>query len=118
MTTRRPETTTKTDDMSPDRPDYGTCPLCGYLMLPILELPPCGHDTDPQRAPLEAIGHIYAWTRTWHNQHHSTLIAMADLFNGRLRITAPVTNTETVEIGDPVSVGIGSETPYILITER
>jgi len=32
--------------------EYGTCPVCGTMMLPVLEMSPCGHDAPPVRAPL------------------------------------------------------------------
>lgn len=103
--------------MNGDWPDYGTCPVCGYMMMPILELMPCGHDAVPQRAPLDSVGQVYSWTRSWHGEGLSTLIAMADFFEGRLRITAPVVNAESVEVGDTIAARASDEGPYVLVVE-
>jgi uncharacterized OB-fold protein len=100
--------------MSTKRPDYGTCPTCGSLMLPVLALPPCGHDAPTTVTPLEGTGQVYSWTRAWSGED-STLMAMADFFDGRLRVTAPVVGTEAIAIGDRVEAVIGDDTPVVLV---
>jgi len=93
--------------------DYGTCPTCGYVMLPVLPLSPCGHDEQPVFRPLNELGTVYSWTtvRLGEEMQEQTL-AMADFLNGQLRVTAPVLNSNRVAIGDNVRVTVGRDTPY------
>lgn len=93
--------------------EYGTCPQCGDLSFPVLPLSPCGHGDEPQRRPLDEAGVVYSWTRVWAGDE-STLMAMADFLEGRLRVTAPVMDAEEIEIGAPVRVCPGLDTPYAM----
>ena len=104
--------------MSEERPKVGTCPTCGMRMVPVLELPPCGHDATPSIAPLDSPGVVYSWTRIWSSADASTLMVMADFFDGGLRITAPLVGAEHVEIGDQVNAVVGTETPVVLAAIR
>lgn len=93
--------------------EYGTCPTCGYVMLPVLPLSPCGHDDQPVLTPLDEPGVVYSWTtvRPGEEEPGKTL-AMADFLDGRLRVTAPVLDGGGVAIGDQVKVTIGWDTPF------
>lgn len=104
--------------MTSERPNVGTCPTCGVRMLPVLTLPPCGHDTPPSIAPLDAPGVVYSWTRVWPSSDESRLMVMADFFDGDLRITAPLVGADTVAIGDQVHAVVGTETPVVLSPDR
>jgi uncharacterized OB-fold protein len=83
-------------------PDFATCTDCGKRMLPVLDLPPCGHDAPQEIAPLDTPGVVYAWTRAWSTLDQGTLMAMADFLDGSLRVTAPLVEAEEVAIGDEV----------------
>lgn len=100
--------------MSEQHPKVGTCPTCGMRMVPVLELPPCGHDSPPSIVPLDGPGVVYSWTRLWSSAESSQLMVMADFFDGGLRITAPLVGAETVAIGDRVHAFTGTETPVVL----
>lgn len=95
----------------PERPEMGTCPECGYRMVPVLTPPPCGHDVDPVRAPLDATGTVYAWTRVWSGDGASTLMAMVDFFDGGLRVTAPVMGADDIAVDNRVEAVVGEDTP-------
>ena len=82
-------------------------------MLPVLELPPCGHDGPTAVMPLESIGIVYSWTVT-HTSGSPELMAMADFLDGMLRITAPVSGADTIAIGDSVRVYRGEATPIVI----
>ena len=96
--------------------EYGRCPTCGDLTLPIVPLLPCGHDGPPQRAPLEDVGHVYAWTRVFPDPDHPTVIAMVDFFDGRLRVASPVADLEAVSVGDRLRAVRGRDTPIAFVT--
>lgn len=81
---------------------YGRCPACGYLTFPPLAANPCAHDDPAVLAPLEAPAVVYSFTRAWHSDTASTLLVMADLFDGALRVSAPLRGAEEVAIGDGV----------------
>jgi uncharacterized OB-fold protein len=101
--------------MRPDQsPEYGECPVCGYRMVPVLDLSPCGHDAETIVRALDAEGTIYSWTRLWTSAESSTLVAMADFLDGTLRIAAPVGATDSIEIGDRVVARRGDNTPLEL----
>ncbi|MGH8913650.1 MAG: hypothetical protein ACRDZM_03945 [Acidimicrobiia bacterium] len=93
--------------------EYGSCPVCGYVMLPVLEMSPCGHDAPPVLSPLDEAGVVYSWTRVWPDDTGQTL-AMADFLGGRLRVTAPLLDGGEVVIGDRVRLTVGSGTPLAL----
>ena len=93
--------------------EYGTCPVCGYVMLPVLAMSPCGHSAEPVLAPLDGVGVVYSWTRVWSDETAQTL-AMADFLDGRLRITAPVLGSGEVAIGDLVTASSGDDTPIAI----
>lgn len=95
-------------------PVYGTCPTCGERMLPVLPFSPCGHDAPPIERPLDSIGVVYSWTATT-TPDGPRLMAMADFFDGALRVTGPVMGAEKIAIGDEVRASIGIETPITLI---
>lgn len=107
---------TPADDVTPARPnpEYGSCPTCGYVMLPVLEYLPCGHDGPPALAPLDTLGTVYSWTRSWTGPDRSTVIAMADFLDGALRIGAPMVGSDEVAIGDLVTAVVGIESPTTL----
>jgi uncharacterized OB-fold protein len=92
--------------------DYGTCPACGYVMLPVLPLSPCGHDDQPVLAPFTESGVVYSWTSVQSGIEESTTLAMADFLEGRLRITAPMIDSTEIAIGDRVRVTLGRDTPF------
>lgn len=95
--------------------DYGTCPVCGYVMLPILALSPCGHEKAPTVTPLDQPGVVYSWTRVWlGSEENGRILAMADFLNGQLRVTAPVVGVDQIAIGDSVEVTVGTDTPLAL----
>ncbi|HSJ29001.1 MAG TPA: hypothetical protein VLB67_12400 [Acidimicrobiia bacterium] len=98
-----------------NHPDYGRCPRCGYLTFPVLELSPCGHDDPPVRASLDATGTVYSWTRVWETPESGSLMAMADFFDGALRITAPVRDAGEIAIGDEVLAVSGTDTLVALV---
>ena len=102
-----PETT---DEAVP----YGTCPRCGYVMLPVLPQLPCGHDEEPVLAPLGTDGTVYSWTRVRLGDGAERVMAMVDFLEGRLRVTAPVLDQATVAIGDRMHLTTGNDTPYVL----
>lgn len=83
-------------------------------MLPVLELSPCGHDVEPQRALLDVAGTVYSYTRLEKGDGPEGFIAMADFFDGRLRVNAPVLAVASVAIGDTVRVVAATDTPYAL----
>ena len=91
--------------------DYGICPICGYVMLPVLPLLPCGHSEEPLLNPLNELGTVFSWT-TVRLGDAGQPVAMADFLDGQLRVTAPVLNAGTVAIGDKVKLTIGRDTPY------
>jgi uncharacterized OB-fold protein len=99
--------------MSREVAQYGKCPVCGYLMLPVLELSPCGHDGPPELLALDEEGVVYSWTRVGGGET-SRLMAMVDFLGGELRVTAPVTGAESISIGDRVLVSVGEDTPFTL----
>ena len=94
--------------------EYGTCPVCGYLMLPVLAQSPCGHEQAPLVAPMGEVGSVYSWTRVWLDADAGRLLAMADFLDGRLRVTAPLLDADAVSIDDRVRVVRGTSTPYAL----
>jgi uncharacterized OB-fold protein len=104
--------------VSDERPNVGTCPTCGMRMVPVLDLPPCGHDAQPSIAPLDEPGIVYSWTRLWSSAEASQLMVMADFFDGGLRITAPLMGADAVAIGDAVHAVVGNETPVVLVAVR
>lgn len=104
--------------MTDERPDVGTCPICGMRMVPVLELPPCGHDAQPSISSLDGPGVVYSWTRLWSSAETSQLMVMADFFDGDLRITAPLVGADAVAIGDQVHAAVGTETPVVLAAVR
>ncbi len=95
-----------------DTVEYGTCPACRYVMLPILPLSPCGHDDQPVLTPLTESGIVYSWTAVQRTLEESTTLAMADFLEGRLRITAPIIDSAEIAIGDRVRVTLGRDTPF------
>jgi hypothetical protein len=95
-------------------PDYGLCPACGFLMYPVLEYLPCGHEGPPTLAPLEAAGIVYSWTRSWTGIDRATVIAMADFLDGALRISAPMFGSGEIAIGDLVTAVVGVHPPIAL----
>jgi uncharacterized OB-fold protein len=99
-------------------PEYGRCPRCGYLTLPVLELSPCGHDAEPQRELLDSAGTVYSWTRVWDTPESGHLMAMADFFDGALRVTAPVHGSDDIAIGDQVEAIVGTDTPVALTVRQ
>lgn len=94
--------------------EHGVCPECGYRMLPVLPLLPCGHDATPTIEPLDDTGVVYSFTRLWSGDT-ATVVAMADFHDGALRIAAPVLDVDTIAIGDPVRATPGRTTPYALV---
>jgi uncharacterized OB-fold protein len=95
--------------------DYGTCPVCGTVMLPVLKMSPCGHDAPPVRAPLTEPGTVYSWTRVWlGDEPDGRLIVMADFLDGGLRVTAPLDGSE-IAIGDAVLLTTADDVPYRLV---
>ncbi|HJR93542.1 MAG TPA: hypothetical protein VJ938_13940 [Acidimicrobiia bacterium] len=95
--------------------EYGTCPVCGTVMLPVLDLSPCGHDAPPVRAPLTESGTVYSWTRVWlGDEPNGRLIVMADFLDGALRVTAPLDGAE-IAIGDAVVLTAAEDVPYRLV---
>jgi len=103
---------------SDQHPEIGICPTCGYRMLPILELTPCGHNEESQREPLDGQGRVYSWTRSWSSPDESRLIVMADFFDGQLRVTGPLDGDDDVAIGDAVWAYVGTDSPFVLSTSR
>lgn len=95
--------------------EFGRCPTCGDLTLPIVPLLPCGHDGPPQREPLEAAGRVYAFTRVFEDPDHPTVIAMVDFFDGRLRVASPVLDLDAVVIGDELRAVRGRDTPIAFV---
>lgn len=93
--------------------DYGECPVCGNLSLPVLAMAPCGHDEAPNVRRLTSPGVVYSWTRTGGAE--PTLLAMVDFLDGALRAAAPIAGTETVAIGDLVVAAPGSSTPLMFV---
>lgn len=100
--------------MSPDNErqpvEYGRCAVCGYLMLPVPDIPPCGHRCVVETRPLEEPAVVYSWTRMRLGQDQ--ILVMADFFDGGLRVTAPLLDADSVEIGDRVRLVEGNDTPY------
>lgn len=92
---------------------FGRCPECGHLMLPVLDRSPCGHAATPQIEDLTEHGTVYSWT-VFRLGAAPRPIAMADFFGGALRVTAPLLGSDSVEIGDEVVVEDGESTPYAL----
>ncbi len=93
--------------------DYGECPVCGNLSLPVLAMAPCGHDEASIVHRLTSPGVVYSWTRTGGAE--PTLLAMVDFLDGALRAAAPVAGTETVAIGDRLVATPGSTTPLMFV---
>lgn len=84
-------------------------------MLPVLPLSSCGHSDEVEILPLTESGEVYSWTRAHvGTPPGGTLMAMADFFDGALRVTAPVLDAEEIDIGDRVVVVPGEDTPYAL----
>lgn len=98
-------------DMTSEAVAHGTCPECGSLMLPVLDLLPCGHDGPALVSPLTDVGTVYSWTRVWVGEQ-PRLMAMVDFLDGALRVTAPLVGTTSVAIGDRVRLEVGDDTPY------
>ncbi len=99
--------------------EYGTCPACGYVMLPVLPMSPCGHDNTPVLALLDEPGIVYSWTTVrLGGEEESSTLAMADFLGGRLRVTAPVLEQGEIAIGDQVRVTVGRDTPFGLYHDR
>lgn len=94
--------------------DYGECTECGFLMLPIPALSPCGHSAPVETRPLSDTGVVYTWTRARLGASDQ-LMVMADFFDGRLRITAPLLESEQVSIGASVTLITGVNTPYAFV---
>jgi hypothetical protein len=90
--------------------EYGTCPVCGLVTLPVLPLSPCGHDAAPDIAMLDLPGTVYSWTSTGSGV--GTQIVMADFLDGTLRVTGPILSGPDVDIGTSVTLVVGHETPY------
>lgn len=84
-------------------------------MLPVLALPPCGHAEPASIAPLDTPGVVYSWTRVWSTPESNRLMAMVDFFDGGLRVTAPVIETDEVSIGDLVEARTGTDTPVVFV---
>lgn len=93
--------------------DHGICPACGYVMLPVLPLSPCGHNDDPVISPLTEPGFVYSWTQLRTGEDVRTIV-MADFLGGKLRVTAPFGGVG-VEIGDRVWLRCGDDTPYVMV---
>jgi uncharacterized OB-fold protein len=100
--------------VSRDLMEYGTCPVCGQVSLPILEMLPCGHDVEPIRALLDSPGIIYSWTRSRIGPV-VVLMVMADFFGGTLRVTAPLEAEETPQFGRMVKLVRGLHSPYAFL---
>ncbi|MDP2624193.1 MAG: hypothetical protein Q8Q29_10395 [Actinomycetota bacterium] len=95
--------------------EYGTCPVCGYVMLPVLDRSPCGHREASELRPLDKPGVVYSWTVSRiASDEDGTLLAMADFLDGRIRVTAPVLDADAIGIGDEVDVVPGVDTPLTL----
>lgn len=97
-----------------DTPTYGTCPVCGYRMVPLTRLSPCGHDAALEPSPLESTGVVYSFTRSWSSPTKQVLIAMVDLPDVDLRLCGPVKDAEDLRIGDVVTIHVGTSTPFEL----
>ena len=101
---------------APQAIQYGRCPACGYVMLPVLTMSPCGHADEPQLIDLVEPGRVYSWTRVWEGEEQTAnVLVMADFLGGHLRVSAPLLGAGGVEIGDAVQVTAGTKTPYALI---
>lgn len=97
--------------MTPDSPaEYGACPRCGALTLPVLAMSPCGHADAPLVRQLAAPGVVYSWTRV--AAPTATVLAMVDFFDGALRVAGPVAASD-VAIGDHVLAVVGADTPIV-----
>ncbi len=95
--------------------DYGRCPRCDSVMLPVLDRSPCGHLDEPVLESLDQPGVVYSWTISHLvTDGDPILLAMADFLDGRIRITAPVLGAGLVEIGDAVEALPGAATPLAL----
>ncbi len=92
-------------------PDFGECPVCGTRTMPVLDLPPCGHNRPLIVRPLDTEGVVYSWTRLWTSTESNVLLVMADFLNGTLRAAAPLTGADSIAIGDTVIARVGVETP-------
>jgi uncharacterized OB-fold protein len=92
---------------------YARCTICNEAYFPVHALTPCGHDATPSLHTFEAPGTVYSWTRS-HGADGAVLIAMTDFLDGELRITAPVTGVDSVDIGDELVVLSSDEVPFIL----
>ena len=79
----------------------GICPRCDYVMYPVLPMLPCGHSEAPRTVSAEEPGTVYSWTRI-PSGDTTTLLAMVDLYDGRLRVSGPVEQGQSVGIGDLV----------------
>lgn len=89
---------------------FGCCPDCGYLMLPVTRLSPCGHDDAPQLEPLTAPGIVYSWTQVWTGDQKVTMV-MVDFLGGKLRVNGPLVGGNTVQIGETVEIIPGLTSP-------
>jgi uncharacterized OB-fold protein len=92
---------------------YGTCGECGFVMFPVLELSPCGHDGVRDIAVLDESGVVYSWTDAGFGTR--IRIVMADFLGGQLRVTGPLLTDSDVKIGDEVNLVAGTETPYAFV---
>ena len=99
----------------PSTVDYGRCPTCDTLMLPIVPLSPCGHDEAPVVAPLEEPGVVYSYTRQFPEPDRPRVIAMVDFLGGRLRVASPVLDLDEVAIGDHLRAVPGRSTPVAFV---
>ena len=93
---------------------YGSCPICGYVMLPVLPLSPCGHGEPADLVELTDPGVVYSWTIVVGPSGEDTVMVMADFLRGRLRLTSPLAGSDRVAIGDEVVVENGNDTPFVL----
>ena len=96
---------------------YARCSVCGEAYFPVHALTPCGHDGVPTVYPFTESGEVYAWTRSY-GADGSVLIAMTDFLDGDLRVTAPVKEAESVEIGDRLVVLTSDGSDFMLAPER
>lgn len=92
---------------------FARCPVCDEMTFPVHELSPCGHDAEPRLVPLTEAGRVFSWTRT-HQQDAVTVLAMADFFDGALRITAPIRGVTEIAIGDLVRARSGDDGSFLL----
>ena len=98
--------------------EYGVCPVCGDHVFPITPLLPCGHDEAPVRHPFDAVGEVYAWTRSWVGASEQRIVAMVDFHELGLRVSSPVAADGEIAIGERMQVRPGTATPYELVPVR